>query len=1349
MHTQWVPVGRVTHLGCFLKIEIGQEELEVSKLRRFSFHICAFVALTLAVLPPARAQNVGSLQGTVTDPSGASVSGATATLTDLASNATRTAKTDSLGSFSFAQLNPGTYRLSVSQEGFKTYVAESVTVLVATPTHLDIHLDLGAVNQQVLVESAAAPVLNTQDATVGNPFEEKQVTDLPFLARNVVNLLTLQPGVVFTGQSDTDRLAMGSIMTLDPREGAVDGVRGNETNVTIDGVDANDWQNQAAFTSALPVTLDSVQEFRVTTTNANATSGMVGGPQVQMVTKSGSDDFHGNVRWYYRTPGPTANTFFNNANSIDRPQDVRNIAGGSLGGPIKKDRVFFFLDNEERREAIGIPVTPRQVPTDALRDGVLVYDCSGNPGCPTSPTTVAGLTSLHSIPANAFGLTPADIKSIDPAGLGVNPAMVPYMTQFPHGNAPTVGFDDGLAFTGFVFDAPEATASNIYTARFDFNLTKDGHHTIFWKGAMQGLRTDLVEEQYPGQAPAAQLVNGSRGFALQYQAQLRPTLTNTLRWGLTRLSVSQSGTTGPEFDVRSFTDILNFDDRPLGRAVPVHNINDDVSWVHGKHTFQFGGGVFFVRNHSFNATLSYPEFFVNNGFCTNLCEDAVPDGTGAFPAANSPTAFTRALMMLTGSITQVNATYYATKQGIVQPQGTLDRRIYDENDFQLYGQDTWQLRSNLTVTLGLNYMYETPPWEANGNQVAPTTDIMQWFLQRARNMNLGIPSDASPLLEWTLAGKANGKPSWFQGDGKDFGPRVAFAYSPNVSERFGKMLFGDSGKSVLRAGAGIFYDRVGQPIALDSDSAGSPGIATPLIDGSQQFSLATAPRFAGTCTSAGCTGLPNAAAPFFTPPTSISYPYTPVPNTSNLGFFVDPHLRTPYTMHFTTSFQRQLSKSMVLDVAYVGTMGRRLLGKADFAQYLDIRDPKSGEDLWGAFRQITALADVTPLNGTPAINPKDIAALSSIKPIPFFNNMLPDMPAFAAAFFSDPGYSSLTPTQAFYAYSVRDAAPSWSCALFPMDTFIGPGLPSPWNTTVDPQRDGFVLFQKQFSSLPGWTNWANSNYNSLQVSLRKTTGFGLFTFNYVYSKSIDNDSSAENGDLLNPTVSNGTLQGLIQNPFDLRANRAVSDFNLKHNFNGNWVINLPFGQGRRWFSNSSRAVNAAIGGWEFTGAARWRSGFPIGPGNGFNFPTNFFLTSNGTLTAPLKSSLSRTVQIPGSSPAVSGPNLFKNPSAALAAVDFTAPGLPGSRNSIVGPAYASTDLGVYKDFHLFGSERQILELRATAFNVFNSVNFASLAGTGFITLDPTSPSTFGQITSLAAPSNKGAREMEFAVRYDF
>jgi len=1313
-----------------------------------------------------------AINGDVVDPQGAAVAGAKVTVTPAGSATGRSVDTDGTGHYQFQALPPGVYTVRVELKGFRTTVEENVELQIATTRRLDIKLELGEVTQSIEV-TGAAPAINTQDATTGNPFDEKEVKELPFLARNVVNLLTLQPGVVFTGNSDTDRLSQGDISTLDGREGVVNGVRGNQTNVTLDGGDVNDWQNQAAFTSALPVTLDSVQEFRVTTANANATDGVASGAQVALVTKSGTDQFHGNVRWYYRTSGATANSFFNLLAQprIGRPKLQRNIAGGSLGGPIKKDRFFFFLDNEERREASSFSVTPRQVPSDALRAGVLVYACAptatklATQVCPGG-NVVQGLGGKSfTMAPGTFGLTPAQFQLIDPAGLGVNQAMINYMAQLPHGNDPAQAFDDtrALAFNGLVFNAPESTSNNVYTARLDYNLTRDGRHAIYARGVLGGLSTNLIEANFPGEAPTSTLLNNSRGATVGYTGQIRNSITNSLHYTFTRLGVSQSGAQGPLFNVRSFTDIENFS-RAFGHQLPVHEIKDDVSWTKGRHTVQFGGALRYLRNHRLDETQSFPNFVINNGFCQGLCQDAAlslgaPGPGAAFPAEDNVTAVTRAMMALTGAITQVNTVFAAdAHSGNVFAQGTPEHREFAENDYELYGQDSWRLKSNLTFTVGLRWAYATPPWETHGQQTAVSVDIHQWLAQREINQVNGIPSDASPLLSWNLAGRANGKSSWFEPNKKDFAPRMALAWSPGYQDGLLKAIFGGPGKTSIRLGGGFFFDRLGQAMAAETDLQGSPGVFTPLIDGSQQFCFGTfpsgatcpsgsgtgAPRFSGSCTFTGCTGLPP-LSDFFPPITSVKFPFKPASDTSNLGFVIDNHLHTPYTIDINVGIQRELAKKIVLDVAYVGTLGRRLLAKTDYAQYLNITDPKSKMTLFQAYDQIVKLGGPNLFVNLPKIDPANLAQLRTIKSIPFFDDMLPNMQQALTATFGGPG--NLTPTQAFYSYVMQDTggSPSWSCAIFLMDIAGLTGLPSPWNSKVDPQGDGFVLFTPQFSSLPGWTNFGNSNYHSLQVSVRKSSGPVVYGVNYVYSKGIDNTSGTENQDNVpNAFLSAGTLNGLIQNPFDLRANRAASDFDLRHNVNGFWVADLPFGKGKRFGANSGWMKNAVIGGWQWTGTLRFHTGFPLGAANGFNFPTNFFQTPNSSLTQTISTSLKRCGPLNPPSPTQCFPNLFSDPAGILNSIVPTLPGGDGARNSFRGPAYFVTDMGAYKTFTLPWSERQHLQFRVTAFNVFNNVNFSDV----FASLDPTSPSTFGQVSATAGPRG-GQREMEFAARFEF
>jgi Carboxypeptidase regulatory-like domain len=417
-----------------------------------------------------------AINGVVTDPQGNAVAGAAVTVTPVGTQSGRTVETDTSGHYQLQSLPPGTYTVKVEYQGFRTVVREKLELLVATDRKVDVRLELGEISQSVVVFETAS-TLNTQDATVGNAFDEKEVKSLPFLARNVVNLLTLQPGVVFTGNSDTDRLSQGDTSTQDGREGVVNGVRGNQTNVTLDGVDANDWQNQAAFTSALPVTLDSVQEFRVTTANANATDGVASGAQVALVTKSGTNEFHGNVRWYYRTSGATANSFFNKTTTpeVGRPKLQRNIGGGSIGGPIKKDRLFYLANYEGqvRNEPLTVNNSPALV-------GLSPTFFQDNPDIAAQVNATSGSFARSFNQNTAFGKVTGNINDKNSFAATYNFQRY----RSPHGyfNTPTSS-GDGLALTDgatsqFFQFSVQTTFSTASVNEFRFHFGSDYHFDL-------------------------------------------------------------------------------------------------------------------------------------------------------------------------------------------------------------------------------------------------------------------------------------------------------------------------------------------------------------------------------------------------------------------------------------------------------------------------------------------------------------------------------------------------------------------------------------------------------------------------------------------------------------------------------------------------------------------------------------------------------------------------------------------------------------------------------------------------------------------------------------------------------
>src|SRR3984893_16825917 len=345
-------------------------------------------------------QSTTSVRGYVTDPSGAGIPDAKVHITRIDTNASRDTATDKDGFYQFLQLAPGAYKLSASASGFTTVEQLDLNLIVSLPASLDFHLTIATSAERIEVTSAL-PMLNTTDATLGNSFDTAQVEQLRIEARNVVELLSLEPGVSFLGNRiDANK---------DTRSGAVNGARSDQSNVSLDGVDVNDQNNGYAFESVLRNTQDSVSEFRVTTSNANADAGRSAGAQVALVTKSGTNQFHGSAYEYNRNTALAANDYFLKLAELQsglpnkRSQLIRNLFGASLGGPVLKDRFFFFLNYEGRhdREAVSVGQT---VPTASLRAGNLIYY----------------LDQPHT---QAFTLTPSDIQQMDPQGIGNNAAI--------------------------------------------------------------------------------------------------------------------------------------------------------------------------------------------------------------------------------------------------------------------------------------------------------------------------------------------------------------------------------------------------------------------------------------------------------------------------------------------------------------------------------------------------------------------------------------------------------------------------------------------------------------------------------------------------------------------------------------------------------------------------------------------------------------------------------------------------------------------------------------------------------------------------------------------------------------
>ena len=806
----------------------------------------------------------------------------------------------------------------------------------------DVQLEIGAVSETVDVTSAAEAAINTSDASLGNSFERKRIVELPLNANNVVGLLSLQPGV--------------------SRSGFVNGGRADQSNITLDGVDVNEQQDgldvitDEAFASVLRVTRDSLQEFRVTTTNPNAEQGRSSGAQVSLVTRSGSNEWHGSLFEIHRNTITTANDFFNNAAGVERPQLLRNIFGGSVGGPIKTDRAFFFFTYEGFREATATSVV-REVPLPTLGQGIVRYRTESgdsDPGCPAGT------------PAGVNCLTPAEIEAayiaangsspgINPAGLAV---LAGAAQRYP-ANDSTVG--DGLNTSGFRFNAKTPTELNTYIARFDFNLTNS--QTLFVRGNYQN---DLVTRavyfssdcsvagdniQCFPDTPPLTTWNHPKGIAVGHTWTVNNAIVNRFSYGLTRASFTQNGDSNENrvnfrfiFSPAAFA-------RTLRRTTPVHNFVDDVSWVRGNHTFGFGANVRLIRNNRNSLGASFDEAIINPSFY-NVSGAVLTDPFSDFESSND---LRDALASVIGRYSQYSANLVYDASGQLQPVGTPTDRSFATEEYEGYFQDSWRMRPNFTLNYGVRWSTSTPVYERNGLQVVPNVNLTDYFNQRVASSISGIPF--TDPITFVLGGKANNAPGYYKQDWNNWAPSVSFAWSPDLGDNWFGKAFGRDGKSVVRGGFRMTYDRIGSALAVNFDLNNLAGFTSARNINANTFDVIDGdlgPQFSGFNPDVRTLPFPGATGPI---PTTLNFPLTVASDEDQrIETSLDQGITTPYNYSFNFSYGRELGKGLSFEASYVGRFARKLLASRDIMQLNNIRDPQSGMTYYEAVNQLVDLA---------------------------------------------------------------------------------------------------------------------------------------------------------------------------------------------------------------------------------------------------------------------------------------------------------------------------------------------------------------------------------------------------------
>ncbi len=1251
-------------------------------MTRRLFPIAAFVFL-LAFAATSIAQiATTSLRGVVKDPSGAVVPGAKITLTNGATGQVLSATSNAAGEYSFTQLPPAGYTIDVTATGFAEQ-KKAAELIVDQPATIDFVMTV-KLQAEVVNVSAAAQTLNTTDASLGGAMDNALIQALPSETRNVPDLLSLEPGVLYLPTLGASESNPGG----DSRSGAVNGIRSDQGNVTVDGVDDNDQVFGYAFTGVLRETQDSVEEFRVATANTNSDEGRSAGAQVSLITKSGTNKFHGGAYEYNRPTLTVSNNWFvkqaelNSGDANIPPKLIRNIFGGAVGGPIIKDKLFFFGNYEGNRQAEDEVVT-QEVPTAAYQAGTLTY--------PGGSLTPAQVTQLDAPCISMGGCETAQY----PPGPGPNPNALAYFKSMPAANGTTQG--DGYNEGSFTFASPNPVTFNTSIGRIDW--TPNEKQRIFARGGLQKDTTGYAE-QFPGQPPAQTFEDNTKGIVAGDTWSISPNIVNDLRFGYIRQGNSLRGLGTSDYVDFRFLSTPTAETRTTIQSVPVTNIVDNFSWTRGKHTFQIGGNWRLIHQNRSSDANSYSSASTNPYWLGGNPPDPSTIGQPAVPGGFQ-NSYVIAYANLVGTVPyvgdQFNYKVSSPTSASLLADGTPIARHFKSNEYEYYLQDAWRATPKLILTFGLRQSLLQTPWETSGQQVAPTIDTHAWYQERE---SAALHSQIyEPTLYFAPTGPYYGKPGFWPKAKNNFAPRFALAYSIND-------------KTTIRMGAGIYYDHYGEALVNAFDQHGAYGISSDIGNPAGTYNSESSPRFTSR------TSLPfsNGSAP-----QTATFPYAPPSGLSGFAITwgLDSKLKTPYTEAFNLSVQHQFPKGFTLEADYVGNMGRHLIQSLDLSEPVDYVDPGGGGDYYSAGTQLSRLVDLNGGNNT-----------ATVPAIKYFEDVFPWMAGF--------DYAGESATQAIYTneWAPYRANLGATTALSDLD-FYGPLIgfyPAPANWQPH-------FWQGQFSSLYALSTIGMSYYNAGQLVLRHPVTHGLqMDIAYTLSKSIDFGSDAERSTEFNTSGSGGSFSDIL-NTWRPYLNRAVSDFDTHQLLTVDAVYQLPFGRGKAFLSGTNGIENAFVGGWQLSGINRTTSGLPFSlfePG----WTTDWQIESYGVVTAPVK--MRRHFDQNGNPQFFDNPDAINNGISNGGPVRLPYPGEAGERNNFRGDGYFDIDTGVDKSWQIreYGS----LKFAWETYNATNTVRFdpASI-GSGLTggNLGIASPG-INNPGLLVEP-----RRMQFSLRYDF
>ena len=1338
---------------------------------RFFFGLAICLGILALGITPAWSQSstAGTVSGQVVDEQNAAIPGAEIKLTDVGTNASLTTTSNDAGRYVFSQVPPGTYNVAFTKQGFSVYGINAQAVQVGQVLTLNAKLKVGSTATTVEVTASAGAELQTMNATVGNTINGNALMLLPNMGRDVTSLSVLQPATTlsgFTAGSYND----ANTYTLDGAN-ITDDMAGNTTGYQTNYSGIGGSQGGSIPSGVVPTPIESIEEFKVSVSNQTSDFNNSSGAQIQLVTKRGSNQIHGSgYWWYFDTKVGAANSWTNNHTafnfgSVSLPytpiiSNHRDRFGGAIGGPISNKELlgkkWYFFFNYEGLRFPNAGLYTKGVPSPLFRLGVIQVQNSNSQyvayNLNPNPVTYNGVTyAPAACPAGAC----------DPRGLGINPIVSQlWNKQVPLPNSPLAA-GDGVNVQGFLGTIRLPLTSNNYVGRIDHDFSDKWH----WYGTYRDFKlVNLTNNQVdvggvlPGGSfgtptPQAPRPQQPSLWATGLTTTITPTVTNTVVFNYTR-TFWQWGSAGGPAQGFGLGGALEIGGESSAALIP-YNVNsqsvrqrfwdgqdkilkDDLTMIKGNHLFGFGGT--YQRNFDYhsrsdngagvNNQISY---LSTNGGLTNWANyipSTVPSSqyTGTYGYEN---LYSEALGIL--SSTQVMYTR-AGQNLALQPLGT---NAYDKSiipTYATYFYDTWHLKPSLTLTYGIGWNLEMPPYELSGSQVALVDSnnqpiVTQDFIQNRINAALQGTS-YTPTIGYSLVRNVGAGLKYpYNPYYGEFSPRFSAAWNPHATDGImGKIL--GNGKTVIRGGYGRIFGRLN----------GVDLVLVPLLGpGLLQGVTCTNPLSNGSCGGTGVAdpttafriGSDGLKAPLGSASATLGQPYYPGvgsnPQTVDPDA-LDPHFKPDHTDNFTLTLQRELNEHMQLEVGYIGKIIKNeyMLVNLDSVPYMTTLGGQTFASAYSQMYQQMVFNGVNPLNVTAQPFIENVLGGSSAAYCQGFSSCTAALASKNTALIKETAVADL--------WNAMGKVPSWTLGR----TLLAQPIPG---GTVG-----------QATSVGMNTSLGHGNYNAVFTSLRTTSWKGLTAIgNFTWGRALGTSQLAQ--------------YNSSSTPLDIF---NINDSYGPQNFDYKFIFNLSMYYQPQVFRGQHGVLGHVLGGWTFSPLFTAQSGG--GAAVSYSEGSCTACQAFGEVTTPGNSAVSSTSEnAVGYSPYTGGNsvnynqygstgtniwqgtqnvgtkttgtyglNMFTNPGQVYGEFRPCVLGFDtscGGYYNLRGLPTWNVDMSIIKDIGVY-KER----VGATLFiQITNVLNHFQPSGPS---LSLTSPTTFGQITG----QSNTPRNMEFGIR---